>query len=220
MADIARAIDRDLRALRTANTPSLRAVRRRYSKELRDASARAVRELIFDLQERYGRRFIACELISYHPEALASLRATHLRRLGRGMQSWSDVDTFCCLVAGQVWRERQVPDSLIHGWARSRDRWWRRSALVATVPLNTRARGGRGDSRRTQAVCRLLLDDRDDMIEKALSWALRELIAWDADGVDAFLERYDDRIAARVRREVRNKLATGLKNPGRGGTHA
>lgn len=189
-------------------------MRRRHSKELRGESAAAVRKLAFALQEEYGRRFVACELIAEHPDALASMRATHLRRLGRGMQSWSDVDTFCCLVAGQVWRERQVPDSLIHAWARSRDRWWRRSALVATVPLNVRARGGRGDSRRTLGVCRLLLDDRDDMVEKALSWALRELIVWDAAGVAAFLERYADSSAARVRREVGNKLATGLKNPG------
>ncbi len=95
-------------------------------------------------------RFIASELILSHPEALASLRAADLRRLGKGMASWSDVDIFGCYLSGPAWRERQVPDSLIRGWARSRDHWWRRAALVSTVPLNVKARGGSGDTPRTQ----------------------------------------------------------------------
>src|SRR5262245_28207634 len=85
------------------------------------------------------------------------------------------------------------------------------AALVATVPLNSRACGGAGDPARTLAVCRLLADDRDDMVVKALSWALRELSKRDADCVKAFLRTEDLRLAARVRREVRSKLETGRK---------
>ena len=90
---------------------------------------------------------------------------------------------------------------------------WRRAALVSTVPLNLRAAGGTGDSRRTLNVCRLLVDDRDDMVVKALSWALRALVIWDADAVRSFLDDNGMRLAARVQREVTNKLETGLKNP-------
>jgi 3-methyladenine DNA glycosylase AlkD len=61
----------------------------------------------------------------------------------------------------------------------------------------------------------VLVDDRDDMVVKALSWALRELTVWDPAAVQAFLDEHGDRVAARVRREVSNKLATGLKNPHR-----
>lgn len=82
-----------------------------------------------------------------------------------------------------MWLRGQVPDKLIHKWARSRDRWWRRAALVSTVALNIRSRDGYGDVPRTLAVCRLLLDDRDDMIVKAMSWALRGLIVHDANAV-------------------------------------
>ena len=56
------------------------------------------------------------------------------------------------------------------GWARSPDRWLRRSALVATV-------GAKAEAARTLAVCAGLAADRDDMVVKALSWALRELSA-------------------------------------------
>ena len=47
------------------------------------------------------------------------------------------------------------------------------------MPLNLRAAGGTGDAERTLAVCAQLAADRDDMVVKALSWALRELIVWD-----------------------------------------
>lgn len=63
------------------------------------------------------------------------------------------------------------------------------------------------------AVCHKVVDDHDDTMVKGLSWALRELIRADRKAVEKFLEQYDDRLAARVRREVRNKLNTGLKNP-------
>ena len=55
----------------------------------------------------------------------------------------------------------------------------------------------------------------DDMVLKALSWALRVLVQHDREAVEAFLAEYDDVLAARVVREVRNKLETGLKNPRR-----
>ena len=39
------------------------------------------------------------------------------------------------------------------------------------------------------------------------------LAVHDPDAVWAFLREHDDALAARVKREVRNKLTTGLKNP-------
>jgi 3-methyladenine DNA glycosylase AlkD len=81
------------------------------------------------------------------------------------------------------------------------------------VPLNTKARGGSGDTPRTLEVCRALTTDRDDMVVKAMSWALRELSKRDPESVKSFLDEHQSDLAARVVREVRNKLSTGLKNP-------
>jgi 3-methyladenine DNA glycosylase AlkD len=133
--------------------------------------------------------------------------------LGRGIQSWGEVDTFAGYVAGPAWREHRIPDALIQRWARSRDRWWRRAALVSTVPLNRRSSGGTGDAPRTLKICRMLVRDRDDMVVKALSWALRDLSKRDRRSVELFLKRFREVLPARVNREVRNKLRTGLKNP-------
>jgi len=129
------------------------------------------------------------------------------------MGSWGEVDCFASYVAGPAWRERNIPTRLIHSWARSADHWWRRAALVSTVPLNNHARGGSGDAARTLRACRLLIHDRDDMVVKALSWALRELSKRDHTAVERFLEHNAQYVAPRVMREVMNKLRTGLKNP-------
>ena len=116
-------------------------------------------------------------------------------------------------LSGPVWRDRRVPNSLIHGWARSADRWWRRAALVSTVPLNSKSQGGKGDTYRTLQVCRLLERDRDPMVAKAMSWALRELAKRDPRAVREYLAARKDVLPAIVLREVTNKLRTGVKNP-------
>jgi 3-methyladenine DNA glycosylase AlkD len=137
-----------------------------------------------------------------------------VERWGQGNDNWCSVDTFATCVAGPAWLRGEIDDALVLGWTESADRWWRRTALVSTVALNLRSRGGSGDVRRTLMLCAPLVADRDDMVVKALSWALRSLVAWDPEAVARFIAEHD--VAARVRREVRNKLATGKKNPGRG----
>jgi 3-methyladenine DNA glycosylase AlkD len=58
----------------------------------------------------------------------------------------------------------------------------------------------------------MLIDDRDDMEVKAMSWALRALTNWDRDAVERFLAFHESRLAGHVKREVRTKLDICLKN--------
>jgi 3-methyladenine DNA glycosylase AlkD len=212
-------IQRRLGASRMWNTAALRGIRREFSRNLRGAEGSFVRnvalQLLAEPQPALHSRFFAYELVAHHPAALAGLGKRDVEALGRGIDHWAAVDTFGSYISGPAWRERQLADALIHRWARSSDRWWRRAALVSTVPLNCKARGGNGDTPRTLAVCNLLIADRDDMVVKGLSWALRELAKKDAAAVEEFLKHHGPAVAARVIREVRNKLRTGLKNPRR-----
>jgi 3-methyladenine DNA glycosylase AlkD len=141
------------------------------------------------------------------------LEIRDLEQLGQGINNWAAVDTFAIYLAGPAWRQGQISDARVKSWARSNDRWWRRAALVATVPLNNKTRGGKGDPGRTLAICRMLVADKDDMVVKALSWALRELAKREPSAVEVFLAEYEETVMPRVLREVRNKLKTGLKNP-------
>jgi 3-methyladenine DNA glycosylase AlkD len=56
------------------------------------------------------------------------------------------------------------------------------------------------------------VDERQDLIQKALSWALRELSKRDRNAVEDFLDTFEKRMAKRVVREVRHKLEFGTKN--------
>jgi 3-methyladenine DNA glycosylase AlkD len=214
---LAAAFDAEIRALPLRNTPNVRAVRRRYSRQLKEASPAYMLDLVRELVHAYGYRGVAYELLLYHKPAFERLGEAEIEELGQGIDRWGAVDSFGRLLSGPAWLRGQVPDELIHKWAHAQDRWWRRAALVSTVALNVKASGGSGDTARTLAVCCLLADDHDDMVLKALSWALRELVPHDPAAVRAFLAEYDGVLAARVKREVRNKLDTGLKNPKRKG---
>jgi 3-methyladenine DNA glycosylase AlkD len=159
-------------------------------------------------------RFLAYELVHAHPAARRALSPTAVRRLARGMASWADTDMFAYYIAGPAWRTRQIPDRLVLAWSQSPDRWWRRAALASTVPLNVRSQGGTGDVRRTLRVAARATADRDPMVAKALSWALRSLVAHDPIAVRAFLGAHPE-LPALVRREVHSKLLTGRKGPSR-----
>ena len=210
---VAASFDAEIRALPLLNTPNVRAIRRKYSQQLKQDSPEFVLDLVKELVHTYGYRGMAYELLRYHRAAFHSLGAAELEELGRGINSWGSVDSFARTLAGPAWLRGQVSDELICRWAHAEDRWWRRAALVSTVALNVRSRGGMGDTGRTLAVCRLLVADPDDMVVKALSWALRELVPHDPEAVQGFLDEHNAVLAARVKREVGNKLRTGLKNP-------
>lgn len=209
-------INARIQDLAVKNTPNMRAIRRRYSRLLGEANASLVLAIARELLGRYGWRGVANELILHRKDALRRIGEPELEEFGRGIDSWWSVDCFARTLAGPAWRQGSVGDNLMLRWARSGDRWWQRAALVSTVALNVRSEGGQGDTARTLRICRPLVDDRDEMVVKAMSWALRELVVHDSKAVREFLGKYGDRLAPRVVREVRAKLETGLKNPRRG----
>jgi 3-methyladenine DNA glycosylase AlkD len=189
------------------------ALRRKYSRKLKVASPVFVLELARVLFRTHGQRWLACELIRHHDKVFSNIGEREVEEFGQGINSWGSVDQFARSLAGPAWLAGQISDELIHRWACSEDRWWRRAALVSTVALNVRSHGGKGDVKRTLQVCRPLVGDNDDMVFKALSWALRALVVHNPDKVSEFLNKYQNVLAAQVKREVRNKLSTGLKNP-------
>jgi 3-methyladenine DNA glycosylase AlkD len=195
------------------NTPNLRSIRRKYTRLLQGAEGDVVFQIARELRQTERYRWFGYELVQAHPAAFKRLEAAQLEELGQGIDSWWNTDAFARTLSGPAWLAGQVSDELMLKWAQSPDHWWRRAALVSTVALNVRSQGGQGDVRRTLEVCRLLVNDPDDMVVKALSWALRELVVHDPQAVRAFLEEFDPVLAGRVKREVLNKLKTGLKYP-------
>lgn len=204
-----------LRQMRGRNTQEIRAMRREFTKRLKSSLPEEVMTIAEKLLESPDsvHRWVAFELIHHHEPALSQITPKSLEKFGQGISSWDQTDVFGIYLAGPVWQRRQVSDGVIHKWARSSDRWWRRAALVATVPLNHKTSSARGDIRRTLEVCGMLESDRDPMVVKALSWALRVLAKVEPQTVQNYINECGPALAALVQREVRNKLTTGLKNP-------
>ncbi len=218
-AELAEAFDAEQRALVVHNTGSERGIVRKYAALLREAPPEYVLDFARKLFLSYGYRWQAYELIASHKAAYRALGVTDLEELGQGINSWWATDSFARTLSGPLWRDGLVSDELFLRWAGSPDLWWRRAALVSTVAFNVRSQGGKGDVPRTLAICRRLADDHEDMVVKALSWALRELVYFDREAVESYLREYEAVLAGRVKREVNSKLNTGLKNPGLSKNH-
>ena len=136
---------------------------------------------------------------------------SEIEQLAAGMGSWSEVDSFGCLVSGPAWATERIRDSKIKSWAKSSDRWHRRAALVSTLALNGRPLA-RDSTKRTLEICQILVSDRDDMIVKAMSWALRRLGTVDPEASRSFVNRHKEQLVSLIVREVNRKLETGRKD--------
>ncbi|OGO32590.1 MAG: hypothetical protein A2Z29_04290 [Chloroflexi bacterium RBG_16_56_11] len=180
---------------------------------LPDEDAKALAARLF-IKSEWRYVWMAVIIFQKHPTARTMIDWKYLEPFGNRMDSWGLVDAFASL-AGPAWREGQISDEAVMSWTHSENRWWRRAALVCTVFLNRKILGGRGDTPRTLAVCEVLARDRDDMVIKGLSWALRDLSKRDRAAAERFLKEHEGELHARVKREVRNKLETGVKNPRR-----
>ena len=163
-----------------------------------------------ELWSVHGCRWFSYCLLRYHPDAFKSLDESQVEAFGQGIDSKDIVGSYARILSGPAWLHGLITDDLIHRWTRSEDRWWCRAALVSTIALNVRSSdGGTVDMPRTLAVCRMLVGDRDEMVYKALSWALRSLVEHDPLAVRAFVAEYEDQLAAQVRREVIKELEAG-----------
>lgn len=206
----AQALAAEIAALPKRDTPSVRAVRRRWSDALKPAPATDVIALATAHERDAGQtgKWVAYELIRFHKGAFSAIDPGLIQDFARRAASWYAVDALGTILTGPLWARGSLGDGLIGSWSMSPDLWLRRSALVATV-------GAKADAARTLAICRRLVTDREDMVEKGLSWALRELSKRDRPAVETFMAQMGEALPARVRREVGHKLRTGLKTPRR-----
>jgi len=175
-------------------------------KEKLDLIKRLIDEDVFELQQ------IAFEYLQTQKNLYKSLTEEYIESIEKNLDNWISVDYFGAIVVGCAWRENFVSTTKVKRYLESEDYWIRRIAIVSTVSLNQKARGGIGDSERTIEICRLVVDDHEEMIVKALSWALRELAKIDKGPVIEFVNEYENRLHKKVLREVKSKLETGLKN--------
>lgn len=161
--------------------------------------------------ESLEERTLANLLLAAYPKVLAGIPWRSFDRWRRLVDNWGVGDALGTMVLGP-WLLAD-PDSRLHhldALIADEDLWSRRLALVATVPLNRRAASA-VPGLTLELVDRVKLE-REPMVTKAVSWALRELSKGEPDRVAAYVADNRTLLASHVVREVQNKLATGLKS--------
>jgi len=161
-------------------------------------------------------KILECQLFSWllleKAKFVDSLSLDEVHKLEGVLDNWVSIDTYGTVLYGRLWQLGTVQDLEVYSLQEFDNVWYRRLALVAAVTLNTKSRGGSGDVHRTLVVCERAVEDKEDMVVKALSWALRSLIRWDKEAVAQFLKKHDEKLAGRIKREVSHKLEHGTKN--------
>lgn len=210
--DLVAQVEKGILSAVSCRTPVLRAIRKSISRRIISLDRQLIIEAALALISRNQvHRFIPYELVQNHPAAMADITWSEVERLGKGMASWDEVDCFGCSISGPAWAAGRIGDVKLKAWARSPDRWRRRAALVSTLALTGRS-PAQNSTERTLEICRLLIADRDEMVVKAMSWALRRLGANEPEAARNFVNQHQKQLARLIVREVTRKLATGRKD--------
>lgn len=154
---------------------------------------------------------IACDFLRTDKKLLKDAGKADIRYFNKGLDNWASVDCYGVYVNGNAWRLGILEDEDIIDLIRDKDYWQRRLGVVSTIPLNQKAHGGQGDPVRTLMICKMVKDDYQDMVVKAVSWALRELAKREPETVKEFLLKHESVLHKRILREVRNKIFYGKK---------
>jgi 3-methyladenine DNA glycosylase AlkD len=96
--------------------------------------------------------------------------------------NWATTDAICCYLIGPLVVEHPELAERLRAWARHRTLWVRRASIVSLIP---RVRLGESLDLAYE-IARRLHGDREDLIQKAVGWTLREAGKRDM----ARLERY------------------------------
>lgn len=136
------------------------------------ASRRQLDELVDALWRRpvFECRLAAALALEARPDLAGPAELPRTRRMVREAGTWAIVDVLAVKVLGAMLLAQPEAGERLEGWARDRDFWVRRAALLSQIePLKAGASFGRF-GRWADA----MLDEREFFIRKAIGWVLRE----------------------------------------------
>lgn len=153
-------------------------------------------------------RLLAVLILSKFHRLLERRHWRHFDGWVDSLNNWGETDCVSCeLLAHLIETEPQLVGRL-SAWTRSRNRWRRRAAAVALV--KHARRGEHHDA--AFAICDRLAEDRDDMVEKAIGWLLKEVSRTQPPAVADYLLDNIHRLSRTTVRYACEKLPTKLRD--------
>lgn len=119
-----------------------------------------------------------------YPRTLLGTAARWIR--AGHVANWAAVDVLCAEVTARLVDRHPELAPRVTAWSRTRNRWMRRAAAVTLVP---HARSG-AHLDQAYAVADQLMSEREDLVQKACGWLLREAGTTDAERLVAYLVRH------------------------------
>lgn len=141
---------------------------RRIAARFRELDASALADLL--ASEVHEHRSVALvTLVSQYRRAPEETTERYLAAVRAGrVNNWDLVDVSAEFILGEYLFDR--PRDLLFELARSESLWERRVAILSTFGFIKH-----GDASTTLQIAALLLDDREDLMHKAVGWMLREV---------------------------------------------
>jgi 3-methyladenine DNA glycosylase AlkD len=117
------------------------------------------------------------------PERLKELYDLYIRRHDR-INNWDLVDLASHYVVGRYLADK--PRKILYKLAKSKSPWERRTAILATAHFIMKL----GEVDDTFAIAELLVDDKDEFVNKGTGWMLRTAGGVDRERLMKFLDKH------------------------------
>lgn len=152
-------------------------------------------------------RTLAILLLAKFARHFESRHWSHFDAYVDSLSNWGETDGLCGYVLAPLLDREPTLVGRLRPWTRSPNRWRRRAAAVALVKA---ARQGKFHEPAFE-ICDRLAEDRDDLVEKAVGWLLKEVSRTQPQEVADYLLENGAVLSRTTIRYAAEKLPAGLR---------
>ncbi|HSQ63193.1 MAG TPA: DNA alkylation repair protein [Polyangiaceae bacterium] len=183
-------------------------VRAAASDYLRERPLQNAREVVAVCRALYATRehelwSAAIAILEKRRKLLEPSHLPWLVQLVRRSAGWAYVDWIATNVVPAPLARAPSPAAVVLGWAKDRDFWVRRTALLCQL---RDLRHGAGDFELFEQIAVPMLGEKEFFIRKAIGWVLRDVSHKRPELVRAFVARHGEQMSGLTRREASKYL--------------
>jgi len=182
--------------------PVLRSEAKTFVRGQRDvldrSTLRALCEALWQTRVHELRSF-AIAVLELCTKTLTKADVSWLLALVRDAKTWAHVDWLATKVLGALLLREPALSKQLDRWAKDKDFWVRRTALLA---LHDPILQGEGDFDHFARLAVPMLSEREFFIRKAIGWALRHYARTDPEAVRTYVALHRDRLSPLSIREA------------------